>query len=245
MTSHQIGVHSLLLVCGLNSAALSVLRCTRLQLTTLKPMGWSKDCIVNLKIPWRHAPMIRTGWITFQWFFWEYVQRGVKTLIARPQSWSMAPAFASRVNLLNLQHLVIYNLLQHSFEVFKHRWTMLYHHQSNTIPLNQHACLTLSLQQHMYMFELMDIVHHSNDHTPDPFELSQPQTNTLHYTLMVVLTMFRLIDLKPLMFMLTTIPMKVTMPMCHNPRPPDMDALHDHLNISLKILWPQLHSLAF
>ena len=75
---------------------------------------------------------------------------------------------------------VMYNLLQHFFEVFKHRWTMLYHHQSNTIPLYQHTCLILSLQQDMYMFELMDIVHHSNDHTPDLFELSLPQTNTLH-----------------------------------------------------------------
>ena len=157
MTSYQIGVHSLLLVCGLNSSALSVLQCTRLQLTTLKPKGWLKDCIVSLKIPWRHEPMISTWWITFQWFFCEYVLRGVKTLIACPQNWSTAPAFASRVNLLNLQHLVMYNLLQHSFEVFKHRWTMLYHHQSNTIPLYQHTCLTLSLQQDMYMFELMDI----------------------------------------------------------------------------------------
>ena len=58
-----------------------------------------------------HLPMVLLG----------IVQRGVKTVIARPQNCSTAPAFASRVNLLNLHHLVMYNLLQHSFEVFKHR----------------------------------------------------------------------------------------------------------------------------
>ena len=42
------------------------------------------------------------------------------------------------------------------------------------------TCLTLSLQQDMYMFELMDIAHHSKDHRPDLFELSLPQKNTLH-----------------------------------------------------------------